>query len=136
MTEAEPGPATPGVWRWRQEGGQSTARFVDGATVRFVLACRRDGTPAQVSLTWGFEPRLAPAATMLVRAGALVRTLPARTVEDTARGGTMTASLAARDPLLDAMAFARGRFTVESPGVTALALPSWPEVARVVEDCR
>lgn len=39
--------------------------------------------------------------------------------------------LAASDPLLDEIAFSRGRFTVDG-----LVLPSWPEPARVVEDCR
>ncbi len=45
-------------------------------------------------------------------------------------------ALAATDPLLDAMAFSRGRFTVEVPGTTALVLPSHAEVGRVIEDCR
>jgi hypothetical protein len=41
-----------------------------------------------------------------------------------------------RAPMLDAMAFARGRFAVEAEGLSPLYLPSWPEVARVIEDCR
>lgn len=41
-----------------------------------------------------------------------------------------------RDPLLDAMAFSRGRFAVEVQGLPTLYVPSWPEVSRVVEDCR
>ena len=42
----------------------------------------------------------------------------------------------AYDPLLDAIAFSRGRFTVESESGAMLVLPAWPEPARVVEDCR
>jgi hypothetical protein len=44
--------------------------------------------------------------------------------------------LAATDPLLDAIAFSRGRFAVEAPGLPTLILPTWPEPARVVEECR
>ena len=44
--------------------------------------------------------------------------------------------LSAYDPLLDAMAFSRGRFLVSGGTGPALAVPSWPEGARAVEDCR
>jgi hypothetical protein len=43
--------------------------------------------------------------------------------------------LQANDPLLDAIAFSRGRFMVTGGGAT-LAIPSWPEAARSIEDCR
>ena len=48
----------------------------------------------------------------------------------------MTIQLAAYDSLLDALAFSRGRFAVYVSGNPALVLPAWPEVARVIEDCR
>jgi len=34
------------------------------------------------------------------------------------------------------MAFSRGRFALETAGQETLYLPSWPEISRVVEDCR
>ena len=46
------------------------------------------------------------------------------------------ATLAASDPLLDQIAFSRGRFLVQASGVPDLILPAWPEAARVIEDCR
>ncbi|HYI41469.1 MAG TPA: hypothetical protein VE053_14240 [Allosphingosinicella sp.] len=46
------------------------------------------------------------------------------------------AALAAADPILDELAFSRGRFTVEAQGSAPLILPSWPEPARVIGDCR
>ena len=49
---------------------------------------------------------------------------------------TLVATLPARDSFLDAMAFSRGRFAVEISGVPTLYLPAWPEISRVVEDCR
>jgi hypothetical protein len=43
--------------------------------------------------------------------------------------------MATRDPLLDQMAYSRGRFMLAAGG-QELIVPAWPEVARVVEDCR
>ena len=44
--------------------------------------------------------------------------------------------MSAYDPLLDAMAFSRGRFLVSGGSAAVLAVPSWPEAARAIEDCR
>jgi hypothetical protein len=48
----------------------------------------------------------------------------------------VSAALAANDPLLDAMVFSRGRFSIEVTGLPRLIIPTWPEPARVIEDCR
>jgi hypothetical protein len=48
----------------------------------------------------------------------------------------LVTTLPARDALLDAMAFSRGRFSVEVNGLPTLYLPAWAEVGRVLEDCR
>ena len=53
-----------------------------------------------------------------------------------AAGSPRRASVPARDPLLDAMAFSRGRFAVEVSGGPTLVVPAYPEVTRVIEDCR
>lgn len=47
-----------------------------------------------------------------------------------------TASIPAVDPNLDKLAFSRGRFLVTMAGAPRLIVPAWPEVGRVVEDCR
>jgi hypothetical protein len=44
--------------------------------------------------------------------------------------------LSAFDPLLDAMSFSRGRFLIAGGSAGPLAVPSWPEAARAIEDCR
>jgi hypothetical protein len=44
--------------------------------------------------------------------------------------------LPASDPFLDQIVFSRGRFAVEAQGQARLILPTWPEPARVVEECR
>nr|WP_217352778.1 hypothetical protein [Sphingomonas sp. ID1715] len=59
---------------------------------------------------------------------------------DTSRTGVAGSNgyrveLPASDPLLDQIAYSRGRFML-SAGGRELILPAWPEVARVVEDCR
>jgi hypothetical protein len=59
-----------------------------------------------------------------------------RTLQATPRAGALQVSVPARDPLLDAMAFTRGRFAVEASGIPPLYVPSWTEVSRVIEDCR
>jgi hypothetical protein len=49
---------------------------------------------------------------------------------------SLVARLAAGDRLLDAMAYTKGRFAVEAGGMEALYVPAWPEVVRVIDDCR
>ena len=49
---------------------------------------------------------------------------------------TAGTALPAAEPRLDEIAFSRGRFVIEAQGTATLVLPSWPEPARVVEDCR
>ena len=44
--------------------------------------------------------------------------------------------LSAYDPLLDAIAFSRGRILISGGAGPILAVPSWPEAARAIEDCR
>jgi hypothetical protein len=48
----------------------------------------------------------------------------------------MLAQLPVSDPLLDQMAFSRGRFLVTIEGGPSLVVPAWPEVGHVIEDCR
>ena len=48
----------------------------------------------------------------------------------------ITLQFSPRDPMLDAMAFSRGRFVIEAEGLSPVYAPSWPEVSRVIEDCR
>ena len=120
-------PATPGIWSWGIEDGRSVARFGAGL---IVMRCNRvEGTvtllvaadvagPVPVTVTTTTLSRTVSAARMAGPSPAIAATLPAR------------------DPLLDAMAFSRGRFAIAAPGIAALYVPNWPEVSRVVEDCR
>lgn len=111
-------PLTPGEWRYQTAGGGTEARF-GSPTAGFMLRCdlgRRQLSLARVG---------APAGTPLtIRTSSATRAVPD------------SAELASADPLLDAIAFSRGRFAVEAAGVPDLIVPAWPEPGRVVEDCR
>ncbi|MGH6659562.1 MAG: hypothetical protein ACREBM_07940, partial [Sphingomicrobium sp.] len=50
--------------------------------------------------------------------------------------GLLTAELAAFDKLLDSLAFSRGRIAVGPSNAPALVAPAWPDIVRVIEDCR
>lgn len=69
--------------------------------------------------------------TMTITTEAGVRSLAATPVT-----GGVAVSVPAIDPLLDSMAFSRGRFAVQATGQAPLNVPSWTEISRVVEDCR
>jgi len=76
----------------------------------------------------------AASATLSIRTSSVVRAVAA-----VAGSGTPTywvAEFDVRDPLLDAMAFSRGRFVIETAGAPRLVIPAWAEVSRVIEDCR
>ncbi len=54
-------------------------------------------------------------------------------------GGTLAylaTEIMPMDPILDAMAFSRGRILLETDGHTPIILPAWAEITRIVEDCR
>ncbi len=124
-------PQTPGTWRWSMEGSRSVARFGGpDAAGALVLSCNREAG-AVTLIRPGVGEGQVP-MTILTSTGN--RTLSAEAVAGPPPAIALT--LAARDSLLDAMAFSRGRFAVETTGLPTLYLPSWAEVSRVVEDCR
>ena len=124
-------PLTPGTWRYETTAGGSQAQFAaDATTALATLRCDRGA--GQIALQ---------------RVGAAAGPVPLSITTNVAtRAFTATPQadptpqlallLAARDPVLDAMAFSRGRFVIEVAGLPTLYLPAWPEVGRVVEDCR
>lgn len=122
-------PWTPGTWRYLPAATGGRATFgVTGQPASVELRCDRAARAVLLSRA-GTVP-----APFTIRTSATTRTVPVRPL---AGGGAQVAArFAADDRLLDAMAFTRGRFTVEQPGVAPLVLPPWAEVGRVIEDCR
>lgn len=119
-----------GAWSYAAIAGGSEARFT-GVTgsVQFALRCTRSVRRVTIS-----KAASAPATSLFVWTTSASRTLPAPGFDVTT--GRLNVQLAAYDPLLDAMVFSRGRIAVGAGTMPALVVPPWPELARVVEDCR
>lgn len=116
-------PLTRGDWRYRRLGTATAAEFGDAVAAHAAFRCEGGA----VRLVW-------PAA---LPGQVAIRTSTSeifRAATPAPEGGAQIV-FAARDPLLDAMAFSRGRFVLQA-GTAELVLPAWPEVARVIEDCR
>ncbi len=123
-------PLTPGNWYYRSEAATSQALFGPAnSEATFLLRC--DRALRRVTLS---REGTASGNMMTLRTTSTSRSLPI--AAQTEPLPYASATLAANDRLLDAIAFSRGRFTVEVPGAPMLVIPAWPEPARVVEDCR
>ena len=118
-----------GDWTYAATAGGSEATFSDSAgRAQLTLRCTRATRRVAIMKTAG-----AASPSLWVWTSSQSKILPATYDASTAR---VSAELAAWDPLLDAMAFSRGRFAISVEGAPPLVLPTQPEVARVVEDCR
>ncbi len=121
-------PLTPGTWSYRRDERGTLALFgVAGADAGMTLRC--DAGERRLYLSVAGAPGPATVRT----------TSTARQLALQPTGGAQAyaaTALVPTDPLLDALAFSRGRFTVERVGMPPLVVPAYPEVARVTEDCR
>jgi hypothetical protein len=104
----------PGQWSYVATATGSEARF----GTQFSLRCDRTTRVVTIS--------------SLVQPSAPITIATSSVTKDISVGGRLTAS----DPLLDAIAFSRGRILVRAGTGPLMALPSWPEAARSIEDCR
>ena len=119
----------PGSWTYQATPGGSAARFVDSTgTARLVVECSKASRRVIVSRTTATA-----APSIFVWTSFASRILPVRFEANAMR---VSAELPAFDPLLDAIAFSRGRIGVTMTGAEALVVPAWPEPARTIEDCR
>lgn len=118
-------PLTPGDWRYQRTGQGSTSTFGMAGSPPLILSCDlrnrtvRLSRPGSVAGAW------------TIRTSSTVRNVAAQAG---ASGAELV--LASNDRLLDAMAFSRGRFTIEQAGQPPLVIPAYAEVGRVIEDCR
>ena len=110
-------PLTAGSWSYRQGASGSVSRHGAG------LAIRCDRVARTVAIE-GVATTSASPQPLTVTTDTKARTLP------------LSGMLGANDPLLDAIAFSRGRFIVTGGTGVRLVLPSWPDAARSIEDCR
>ena len=116
-------PRTPGDWRYRPAGGVTIAEYLSPSSdPLFQMTCSGGRIELAAQASAGNA--------MTIRTETQDRTLPADM-----REGWVATVLPARDPFLEAMAFSKGRFAV-SVGQRTYYIPAWPEVTRVIEDCR
>jgi hypothetical protein len=125
-------PQTPGNWFYIPETGASIAAFGPAAR-QPLFAMRCDPTRRIISI--GRTSASLIPQPMTIRTETATRTFTAQPAQGSVEHLVAT-SVTAADPFLDAMAFSKGRFAVEVAGEPTLYLPSWPEVTRVIEDCR
>jgi hypothetical protein len=125
------GTATPiaGSWVYAQTANGSEASFLNASALpQLTIRCTRATRRITIA-----KPASAAAPFLTVWTSAQTRALRASFNPATQR---LSAELAAYDPLLDAIAFSRGRFGVSVAGQPALVVPAWAEPQRVIEDCR
>ena len=126
-------PQTPGDWSLRVNQNETLALYgLPETEPVFYMRCERPSLRVTLALA-GEEPD-GDAVAVRVRTETRDRIL---TFGDAGSElPYLAATLPAQDPLLDAMAISKGRFAVETADYPTLYLPSWPEVTRVIEDCR
>ncbi|MGB3795584.1 MAG: hypothetical protein WA957_04695 [Alteraurantiacibacter sp.] len=126
-------PQTAGDWRYVSEAGETMAVFGTDRTpqgVTLLMVCNRNSKRVSIARQGDATGQVE----MLIRTETQDRRLTASPV--TSRAPMIVAELAASDPLLDAIAFSKGRFAVDVAGTPAVFAPAWPEITRVIEDCR
>jgi hypothetical protein len=121
----------PGEWRYGREGNAGVARYgLGNEAVAVVLRC----DAGQITIARdGVVPADMPVF-LNIRSSFTERRLPIRMVAATGR--MLAAGLSASDPLWDQIVYSRGRFVIEATRNAPMIVPTQPEIARVVEDCR
>ena len=149
---AKPAPAgwrdaaqTPGAWTYAAESGGSAARFgVPGAAPLLVMRCDRTRPAVLIQRPSAGSGQGSGQGSATIPA-AITTSSVSRRLGAVAAPGSSAAqnapllfeiTLGAADPLLDGIAFSRGRFMVEMSGAPTLYLPAWAEIGRLIEDCR
>ncbi len=110
-------PLSPGQWSYIPTATGSEARY------GMIFSIRCDRASRRVTLRRTDLIAATAAGAMTIGTDLTVRTLPA--------DGVVTNI----DPVLDAIAFSRGRFIVSGGGMR-LVLPASPEAARSIDHCR
>ncbi len=122
-------PLAPGDWVYRRDERGSIALFgPTGQNATVTLRC--DTQRRRIYL--GREGA-GGGGKMVVRSSSAMKEFAASPT-----GGTpayVATEILPNDPILDAMAYSRGRIAIEAGG-QPIAIPSWAEITRVVEDCR
>ena len=123
-------PFALGDWVYRRDDRGSTALF-GPAGQNAVVSLRCDLQNRRIYLS---REATAPVQRIVIRTSSSMKEFVAKPT-----GGTpayLATEIMPIDPILDAMAFSRGRILLETDGHTPIILPAWAEIIRIVEDCR
>lgn len=125
---AADGAVAAGLWTYGVDARGARAMFgQEGKEALLLLRCDRAARRIYLSVPGS------AAGTLVLRATGMEKQVAARPTGSSPP--YVAADLSPDDPVLDALAFSRGRFTVTLDG-HATTVPAWPEFTRVVEDCR
>jgi hypothetical protein len=123
-------PLTSGDWVYRRDQRGSIALFgIAGQDATVTFRC--DIQRRRIYLA---RAGTGPAGRLVVRSSSLMKEFAASPTG--ASSAYFASEILPNDPILDAMAFSRGRIAIEVSGQSPIAIPSWPEITRIVEDCR
>ncbi|MGB5079050.1 MAG: hypothetical protein WBO17_16335, partial [Sphingorhabdus sp.] len=122
-------PLTAGDWVYRRDQRGSIALFgMSGADALVTLRC--DIERKRIYLARAGEGT----GSFVIRSSAMMKELVGRPTG--AVPSYIAAELMPADPILDAVIYSRGRIALEVAGQLPIAIPAWPEIGKVVEDCR
>lgn len=124
-------PITAGDWVYRQDDRGSIALF-GRAGQDALLTVRCMANSKEIFISRAGSPDNGSQFT--IRTSHKLKSYPA--ANNGASPIYAVASLNANDDMLDALAYTRGRFAIEVDGLLSIAVPSWSEIVRVVQDCR
>lgn len=123
-------PLAAGDWTYRREARGSLALFgPPGANATVTLRC--DTGLRRIYLS---REGSGSGGRMVIRSSSSMKELVAS--PSGATPAYLATEIAPNDPILDAMALSRGRIAIEADGTQPIAIPSWAEITRIVEDCR
>lgn len=124
-------PIAPGDWVYRQDDRGSIALFGPvGQDAIVTLRCDKSRQRVYLSRQGSFTGSRA----ITMRSSSAMHSW-----QGAPTGGTpsyIAAEIVPTDKGLEDMAYTRGRIALDVMGFSAIAIPIWPEVSRVIEDCK
>jgi hypothetical protein len=128
------GAVSPGTWTYVRQPGGSIARF--GVTGNAAAPALAWVACTSASRTVSIGRTNISGASSMMRIRTSFGTLEWPATAATGQQAGLAAERAASDKGLDWISYSRGQFTIDLPGQAPLALPTWAEPARVIQDCR
>lgn len=125
-------PLAPGTWVYREDDRGSLALYGEPESeALFLVRCNLADRRIFFSLAGSLD---AAGGTMAFQASHGDASYAAQ--NSSGAQPYIVAATNEADAYLDAIAFSRGRITVTVTGQPVIAVPNWPQMTRVFEDCR